>query len=155
MGASINLTSLGIYEKLGLGMPKPTTIRLMIADRSVKRLVGILCDVLVKVYTIIFPADFVILDCEVDFEVPIILGRPFLATRRALVDVEPEKMIVVETLSAVLINFDADFQFDYGETVNDLEGMGAHYYAPKKIDLDLKSQQNSPAKSSSEEQPVL
>lgn len=58
-----------------------------------------------------------------------------------------EKMIVVETLVVVLINFDADFQFDYGETVNVLEGMGAHYYAPKKIDLDLKSRPNSPAKS--------
>ena len=43
---------------------------------------------LVKVETFIFPADFVILDCVVDFEVPIILGRPFLATGRALVDIE-------------------------------------------------------------------
>ena len=40
----------------------------------------------------IFPADFVILDCEVDFEVPIILGRPFLATGRALVDMEKGHM---------------------------------------------------------------
>jgi len=47
--------------------------------------VGIICDVLVKVDTFIFQADFVILDCEVDFEVPIILGRPFLATGQALV----------------------------------------------------------------------
>ena len=43
---------------------------------------------LVKVDSFIFPADFVILDCEVNFEVPIILGRPFLATGRALVDME-------------------------------------------------------------------
>ena len=41
--------------------------------------IGILHDVLVKVESFIFPTDFVILDCEVDFEVPIILGRPFLA----------------------------------------------------------------------------
>ena len=46
--------------------------------------IGILHNVLVKVESFIFPADFVILDCEVDFEVPIILGRPFLATGRAL-----------------------------------------------------------------------
>ena len=58
------------------------------ANRSVKRHVDILCDVLVKVDTFIFPANFMILDCEVDFEVPIILGRLFLATGRALVDVE-------------------------------------------------------------------
>lgn len=49
---------------------------------------GILCDVLVKVDTFIFPADFVILDCKVDFEAPIILGRPFLSTENALVNDE-------------------------------------------------------------------
>ena len=48
----------------------------------------ILHDVLVKVESFIFPADFVILDCEVDFEVPIIHWRPFLATGRDLVDME-------------------------------------------------------------------
>ena len=77
-----------IYKKLGLGEPKPTNMRLLIADRTIKRPVGILYDVLVKVDHFIFPADFVILDCEVDVEVPIILGRPFLATGKALVDVE-------------------------------------------------------------------
>ncbi|XP_049392846.1 uncharacterized protein LOC125857197 [Solanum stenotomum] len=87
-GASINLMALAIYKQLGLGVPKPTAMRLMISDRSVKRPMGILCDVLVKVDTFIFPAIFIILDCEVDFEVPIILGRPFLTTGRALVDVE-------------------------------------------------------------------
>ena len=55
-------------------------------DRTVKMPIGILHDLLVKVESFIFPEDFVILDCEVDFEVPIILGRPFLATGRALVD---------------------------------------------------------------------
>ncbi|XP_070023159.1 uncharacterized protein [Nicotiana sylvestris] len=58
------------------------------ADRSMKRPLGIIDDVLVRVDKFILPADFVILDCEVDYEVPIILGRPFLATRKALVDVE-------------------------------------------------------------------
>ena len=50
--------------------------------------IGILHDVLKKVESFIFPTDFVILDCEVDLEVPIILGRPFLATGRDLVDME-------------------------------------------------------------------
>ena len=57
-----------------------------------KQPIGILHDVLVKVESFIFPADFVILDCEVDFEVPIILGRPFLATGRSLVDMEKGQM---------------------------------------------------------------
>ena len=53
---------------------------------------GIHHDVLVKVESFIFSVDFVILDCEVNFEVPIILGRPFLATGRALVDMEKGQM---------------------------------------------------------------
>ena len=57
-------------------------------DRTVKRPIGILHDMLVKVESFIFPIDFVILDCEVDFEVPIIIRRSFLATGRALVDME-------------------------------------------------------------------
>ncbi|XP_049378104.1 uncharacterized protein LOC125842858 [Solanum stenotomum] len=68
-------------------------MRLVMADRSVKSLVGFLCDVLVKVESFILFADFVILYCDIDFEVPIILGRPFLATRKALVDVESGKLM--------------------------------------------------------------
>ena len=83
---------LSIYKKLGLGDLKRTSMRLLIADQTVKRPKGILHDVLVKVESFIFPEDFVILDCEVDFEVPIILGRPFLATGRALVDMEKGQM---------------------------------------------------------------
>ncbi|KAK4709751.1 hypothetical protein R3W88_004264 [Solanum pinnatisectum] len=74
LGANINLMPLLIYKKLGLGAPKPTAMRLLMADRTVKKPIIVLQDVLVKVESFIFPADFVILDCEVDFEVPIILG---------------------------------------------------------------------------------
>ena len=80
--------TLSIYKKLGLDDPSPTTMRLLMADRTMKRPIGILHDVLVKVESFIFLEDFVILDCKVDFEVPIILGSPFLATGRALVDME-------------------------------------------------------------------
>ena len=88
LGASINLMPLSIYKKFDLGDRKPTAMRLLMADRTVKSPIGILHDVLVKLESFIFPADFIILDCEVNFEVPIILGRPFLATGRALVDME-------------------------------------------------------------------
>ncbi|TMW84237.1 hypothetical protein EJD97_025571, partial [Solanum chilense] len=71
---------------------KATAMRLLMANRTVKRPIRILHDVLVKVESIIFSVDFVILDCEVDFEVPIILGRLFLATGRALVDMEKGQM---------------------------------------------------------------
>ena len=84
LGASINLMPLTIYKKLDLGYLKPNIMRLLLDDRTVKRTTGILHDVLIKVESFIFLTDFVIIECEVEFEVPIILGGPFLDTRRAL-----------------------------------------------------------------------
>ena len=92
LGTNINHMPFSIYKKLGLGDPKPTAMRLLMAHRTVKRHIGILHYVLVKVESFIFLTDFVIIDCEVDFEVPINLGRPFLATGRALVYMEKGKM---------------------------------------------------------------
>ncbi|XP_070026261.1 uncharacterized protein [Nicotiana sylvestris] len=57
-------------------------------DQTMKRPLGIIDDVLVRVDKFIFPANFVILDCKVDYEVPIILGKPFLAIGKVLVDTE-------------------------------------------------------------------
>jgi len=85
LGESINLMPLLIYKKLDSGDPKRTAMWLLMVDRTVKSHIGILHVVLVKVESFIFPADFVILNCEADFEVPIILGRSFLATDRASV----------------------------------------------------------------------
>ena len=88
LGASINVTSLSIFRSLGLGEARPTTITLQLADRSLKHPRGVIEDVLVKVDKFIFPADFIVLDMEEDKEIPIILGRPFLATGRAMIDVQ-------------------------------------------------------------------
>ncbi|KAK4737176.1 hypothetical protein R3W88_000873 [Solanum pinnatisectum] len=88
LGISINLMPYSIFKQLGLGEPKSTTMRLLMADRSIKHPIVIRYDILVKRDMFLFSADFVILDCEIDAKVPIILGRPFLPTRRALVDVE-------------------------------------------------------------------
>ncbi|XP_070036904.1 uncharacterized protein [Nicotiana tomentosiformis] len=88
LGASINLMPLAIYTKLGIGRARPTSMLLQLANRTVKMPTGILDDVLIQVGKFVFPVDFVILDCQVDEEIPIILGRPFLATRRALIDCE-------------------------------------------------------------------
>ncbi|XP_075091649.1 uncharacterized protein LOC142171844 [Nicotiana tabacum] len=85
-GARINLMPLAIYKQSELSMPRPTSMRLQMADRSIKRPARIVDDVLVKVGKFLLPADFWILDCSVDKEIPIILGRPFLATGRALMD---------------------------------------------------------------------
>ncbi|XP_047256197.1 uncharacterized protein LOC124888956 [Capsicum annuum] len=88
LGESINLMPFEIYKNLGLRDPTLTTMHLVKVERSVMLPVGVLHDVPVKVDNFILPADFVILDCDVDFEVPIILGRPLLSTGRVLVDMD-------------------------------------------------------------------
>ncbi|XP_062085651.1 uncharacterized protein LOC133791752 [Humulus lupulus] len=75
-------------KRLKLGEARPTTVTLQLADRSIAHPRGIIEDVLVKVDKFIFPADFIVLDMEEDANVPIILGRPFLAIGRALIDVQ-------------------------------------------------------------------
>ena len=90
LGASVNLLSYSVYKQLGLGELKPTNITLSLADRSVKIPKGIVEDVLVKVDKFYYLVDFVILDIEPMAEginqVPIILGRPFLATSNAIIN---------------------------------------------------------------------
>ncbi|XP_060212036.1 uncharacterized protein LOC132639611 [Lycium barbarum] len=93
-GASINLMSLAIYNKSWLGMPRPTTMQLEMADRSIKRPVRVVDDMLVWVSEFLLSTDFVILNCALDRYVPIILGRPFLAIGRALMDSEKNEIKV-------------------------------------------------------------
>ena len=90
LGASVNLLPYSAYKQLGLGELKPTNITLSLADRYVKIPKGIVEDVLVKVDKFYYPVDFVVLDMEPVAEginqVPIILGRPFLATSNAIIN---------------------------------------------------------------------
>ena len=90
LGASVNLLPYSVYKQLGLGEIKPTNITLSLADRLVKIPKGIVEDVLVKVDKFYYLMDFVVLDTEPVAEgtnhVPIILGRPFLATSNAIIN---------------------------------------------------------------------
>ena len=88
LGANINVMPLSIFRRLGLGEARPTTVTLKLADRSLKHPRGVIKDVIVKVDKFIFPTDFIVLDMEEDKETPIILGRPFLETGRAMIDVQ-------------------------------------------------------------------
>ena len=88
LGASINLMPISMLKRLKLGEPKPTNISLQLADRSYQHPRGILENVLVKVGKFVLPTDFIILDMEEDDSVPIILGRPFLATGKAQINVQ-------------------------------------------------------------------
>ncbi|KAL2466264.1 Uncharacterized protein Adt_42115 [Abeliophyllum distichum] len=74
-------------EQLGIGEAKPAKYNLQLADQSVKKLFGIVEDVVMRVEKLLFPIDFVVLDMPGDAETPIILCRPFLATSDAFIDV--------------------------------------------------------------------
>ena len=87
-GASINLMPLLVVRRLNLGELPQIAITLQMAARSMARPEGVLGDALVKVGKFIFPVDFVIMKMEEDTQVPILLGRPFLATGAALIDVQ-------------------------------------------------------------------
>ncbi|GKA46410.1 reverse transcriptase domain-containing protein [Tanacetum coccineum] len=91
-GASINLLPHSIYKQLGLGALKPTRMTLELANRSVTHPMGIAEDVVVRVDGFTFLADFVVVNFEPDPRVPIILGRPFLRTAKALIDLYKEKL---------------------------------------------------------------
>ena len=90
LGANVNLLPYSVYKQLGLGELKPTTITLSLADISIKIPKGTVEDVLIQVDKFYYPVDFVVLDTEPVVVganyVPIILGRPFLATSKAIIN---------------------------------------------------------------------
>ncbi|XP_006584216.1 uncharacterized protein LOC114420377 [Glycine soja] len=92
LGANINLMSLSICWRLGELEIMPTWMTLQLADRSITKPYGVIEDVLVRVKHLIFPADFVVMDIEEDTYVPLILGRPFMATASCVVDMEKKKL---------------------------------------------------------------
>ncbi|KAK4726873.1 hypothetical protein R3W88_031790 [Solanum pinnatisectum] len=180
LGASINLMPYAIYKQLSLGEPKATTMRLLMADRSIRHPVEILYDILI------------------DVDIPIILRRPFLAIGRALVDVksgklkfrvndnevafnicksmkQPSNIHVVSTedvideavasvshlmrknkpLEFVLANYDESEVQGYEEVVAALSRLGEYSRNPIKLDIDLKNRESPPVKPSKEEPPNL
>nr|GFB88539.1 reverse transcriptase domain-containing protein [Tanacetum cinerariifolium] len=87
LGASINLMPLSIWKKLRLPTLNDTKMVLELADRTISKPTSVAENVFVKVGKFYFPANFVILDFVADPRVPLILGRPFLSTVHALIDV--------------------------------------------------------------------
>ncbi|GKC12371.1 reverse transcriptase domain-containing protein [Tanacetum coccineum] len=108
LGASINLMPLSVWKKLLLPELTPTRMTLELANRSVAYSVGVAEDVFVKVGKFYFPVNFVVVDYDVDPRVPLILGRPFLRTARALIDVHGEEL-------TLRVN-DEDIMFKVGHT---------------------------------------
>ncbi|XP_013614771.1 PREDICTED: uncharacterized protein LOC106320983 [Brassica oleracea var. oleracea] len=87
MGSSVNLMPYSVAKRLGFTNFKPTRLSLVFADRSVKSPVGILEDLHVRVGNTFVPTDFVVLEVEEEPRDPLILGRAFLCTAGAIIDV--------------------------------------------------------------------
>ncbi|GJU87830.1 reverse transcriptase domain-containing protein [Tanacetum coccineum] len=106
LGASINLMPLSVWKKLYVPELTHTRMTLELANRSVAYPVRVAEDVIVKVGKFHFPADFVVVDYDVDPRVPLILGRPFWRTARALVDVFGEELILRDGDEKLIFNVD-------------------------------------------------
>ncbi|XP_058774677.1 uncharacterized protein LOC131648958 [Vicia villosa] len=108
LGASISLMSLSICRKLAMGELRPAKMLVQLADRSVKYPVGVLENIPVHICQFYIPIDFIIMDIKEDVNTPIILGRPFLATAGAIINVKKGKLtfeVGKEKVEFILIQF--------------------------------------------------
>nr|GEU92385.1 reverse transcriptase domain-containing protein [Tanacetum cinerariifolium] len=106
LGASINLTPFFMWKRLSLPDLTPTYMTLELADHSISHPVGVAEDVYVKVGSFHFLADFVVVDFDADPRVPLNLGRSFLKTRRALIDVFEGELTLRVGKEAITFNLD-------------------------------------------------
>ncbi|GKF42823.1 reverse transcriptase domain-containing protein, partial [Tanacetum coccineum] len=108
LGASINLMPLSVWKELGLPELISTQMTLELANRDICTPKGIARDVFVPVGKFTFPADFAIVNYESNPRVPLILGRPFLWTAHALIDVHGEEMILRDGNERLILNMRND-----------------------------------------------
>nr|GEW16724.1 reverse transcriptase domain-containing protein [Tanacetum cinerariifolium] len=108
LGSSIDLMLLSVWKKLGLPKLISTRMNLGLANQAICTPAGIARDVFVPVRKVIFPANFVIVGYESDPRVLLILGRPFLWTARALIDVHGEEMILRDGDEILTLNMRHD-----------------------------------------------
>nr|GEW18401.1 hypothetical protein [Tanacetum cinerariifolium] len=118
LGASINLMPLSMWNKLSFPDLSSMCMTLELVNHSISCLVGVAEDVFVKVGTFHFPADFVIVDFDADPRVPLILGRSFLKTERALIDVFEGELTLHVGKEALTFNLDQTSRYsaNYNET---------------------------------------
>ncbi|XP_021746057.1 uncharacterized protein LOC110711929 [Chenopodium quinoa] len=111
LGASVSLMPYTVYQRLDIGELLPTYITLQLADRSIKFPKGKVEDVPLRVGKFVIPVDFVVLDMDEDVHIPIILGRPFLATCGALIDVKSAKITL--KVGEEVLEFDLNASMKY------------------------------------------
>ncbi|GJS57137.1 reverse transcriptase domain-containing protein [Tanacetum coccineum] len=120
---------------------QPRRMLLELADRSITRPKGVAEDVFVKVGKFHYPADFVVVDYDVDPRVPLILGRPFLRMARALIDVYGEEITLRFNDEAITFKVGQTSRYSYNnsESVNriDVIDVSCEENMPKFLDLRI------------------
>ena len=91
LGSLVSVLPMSVNRILNLGKLNQTSMTLQLADRTLRKLAGILEDIPIKVGTFAYPVDFVVLEMD-DKSDTLIFGRPFLATAGAVIDVREGKL---------------------------------------------------------------
>ncbi|GKA15569.1 reverse transcriptase domain-containing protein [Tanacetum coccineum] len=152
LSASINLMPLSVWKKLSRLELTPTYMTLELADRSITQPIGIAEDVYLKVGKFKFPADFLVVDFDADPRVPLILGRSFLKTGRALIDVYEGELTLRVGKEAITFNLDQTSRYSSNYDDNSVNRIDVI-----KMDCEEYSQEvlDDPEKSSIDEPPEV
>nr|GEY43133.1 reverse transcriptase domain-containing protein [Tanacetum cinerariifolium] len=137
LGASINLMPLSIWKKLKLPTLNDTKMVLELADRTISKPTGVAENVFVKVGKFYFPADFVVLDFITDPCVPLILGRPFLSTAHAIINVHEREIILRQDQQSLAIQCGDTPSITKLEQINKIDFINAGESDSEEIEILL------------------
>ncbi|GKB96592.1 reverse transcriptase domain-containing protein, partial [Tanacetum coccineum] len=155
LGANINLMPLSVWKMLMLPELKHTRLTLELVNQSISYLVGIAEDVFVQVGKFTFLVDFVVVDYDVGPRVPLILGRPFLRTARALVDVHGEELTLRVSDEKLIFNVESTLKYPHKhgyESINQIDIIDTtcedHFYKVLNVQKSIHPLIGSPTPSS-------
>ena len=140
LGATVNIMPYYMYAQLGLGELKPTDFNLEMADNSVKTPRGIVENVIVRIFELIVPVDFVVIDTEYSHfqseEPEVLLGRPFMATTRTNIDVSNGDVSM--TVKGKTIRFNGTGDAPYLEIKNHKEDqMEENLQSVRRVEVQM------------------
>nr|GFC82707.1 reverse transcriptase domain-containing protein [Tanacetum cinerariifolium] len=135
LGASINLMPLSIWKKLRLPTLNDIKMVLELADKTISKPTGVADNVFMKVGKFYFPADFVVLDFIADPRVPLILGRPFLSTAHAIINVHESEIILRQDQQSLIIQCVDTPSINKFEQINKIDFINAD--SPFNMEEDI------------------
>ncbi|GJV76673.1 reverse transcriptase domain-containing protein [Tanacetum coccineum] len=145
----IELTKTPVNENCSAVILKKFPEKLGDPDRTISTPTGIAKDVFVKVRTLFFPTDFVVVDYVTDPRVPLILGRPFLRMTRTLIDVHGEQMTLRHDDQSVTFKVGDTKTFSYNiiESVNrvDVIDIACEEYVQEVLEISKSGNTTSPS----------